>query len=178
MGLTAGSPLLGPPCLVIKTKAELHGTARRWAWISGALTAALLFAVSLATLFIHPRVAARWGLEAGEIDWGRFISLAPIPLIGLLGLGVLLTGLKGHEHHHRPFIGALLLYLSGYLGLAAGFAPFVVPYALTYEQAAAADNALALMLAGTVFVLPLILGYTAWVYWIFRGKVGPDAGYH
>ena len=177
-GLICGYALLGAAWLVMKTQDELHGAARRWSWIAGGLTALLLAAVSLATLSIHPRVAARWGVEANVIDVDRFLPLAPIPLLGLIGLAVLVTGLHRGTHHHRPFIGALLFYVSGYLGLAAGFAPFVVPYALTYRQAAAADNALALMLAGTVVVLPLILGYTAWVYWIFRGKVTPDAGYH
>jgi cytochrome d ubiquinol oxidase subunit II len=176
-GLIAGYALLGSTWLVMKTVDELHGDARRWAWISGALTVLLLGAVSLATLFVHPRVAARWGFEDGAIELDRLLTLAPIPLLGLAGLAVLVSGLRT-GHHHRPFIGALILYLSGYLGLAASFAPFIVPYALTFRQAAAADNALGLMLAGTAVVLPLILGYTAWVYWLFRGKVTSDAGYH
>ena len=56
--------------------------------------------------------------------------------------------------------------------------PTIVPYAMTYRQAANADNALALMLVGVAILLPAILGYTIWVYWLFRGKVGGDAGYH
>jgi cytochrome d ubiquinol oxidase subunit II len=70
------------------------------------------------------------------------------------------------------------LFLSGYIGLAVSFAPFIVPYAMTYEQAAAAPNTLSLMLVVMGVLMPLILGYTAWVYFIFRGKVRPDAGYH
>jgi cytochrome d ubiquinol oxidase subunit II len=72
----------------------------------------------------------------------------------------------------------MLAFLSGYLGLAVGFLPYIVPYAITYEEAASTPGALKLMLTGTVVLLPLILGYTAWVYWIFRGKVAPGAGYH
>jgi cytochrome d ubiquinol oxidase subunit II len=177
-GLVSGYALLGAAWLVMKTQDELHGDARRWAWLTGAATAVLLAAVSLATLFIHPRVAARWGWEGDALHLDRLLPLAPIPLLGLVGLVVLVTGLRRTTHHHRPFLGALLFYLSGFLGLAVGFEPYVVPYALTFRDAAAADNALALMLAGTAVVLPLILGYTAWVYWIFRGKVTPDAGYH
>ena len=71
-----------------------------------------------------------------------------------------------------------MVFLSGYLGLAVGFAPYVVPYALDFRQAAAPDNALGLMLAGTAVILPLILAYTAWVYFVFRGKIGEEAGYH
>ena len=77
-----------------------------------------------------------------------------------------------------PFIGAFLVFLSGYLGLGASFFPYIVPYAVTYRQAANAENALALLLVGTAILLPAILVYTAWVYWVFRGKVSADAGYH
>jgi cytochrome d ubiquinol oxidase subunit II len=72
----------------------------------------------------------------------------------------------------------VLTFLSGYLGLAVGFFPFIVPYALTYEDAASAPNALSLMLVGAAILLPMILGYMIWVYWVFRGKVASDAGYH
>jgi cytochrome d ubiquinol oxidase subunit II len=71
-----------------------------------------------------------------------------------------------------------LIFLSGYAGLAVGFFPYIVPYAVTFRQAASAENALGFMLVGTSVILPLILGYTAWVYWLFRGKVTHDAGYH
>ena len=65
-----------------------------------------------------------------------------------------------------------------YLGLAVSFFPDIVPYRLSFRQAAAPDNALALLLGGAAIMLPFILGYTAWVYWLFRGKIGEDAGYH
>ncbi len=101
----------------------------------------------------------------------------PIPLLGLFGLLIIVAGLV-RRSHLWPYVGASLVFLSGYAGLAAGFFPYVAPYALTYRDAAAADNALALMLVGLCIILPMILGYTAWVYWLFRGKVGEDAGYH
>ena len=176
-GLVAGYALLGAGWLMLKTADEIHGDARRWARVAAIATAVLLAAVSLATLFLHPRVAARWGLANGGVDWVRLAPLTPIPLLGLVGLGVVAAGLR-RGSHGLPFVGGLLLFLSGYLGLAAGFIPYVVPYALTYRQAAAADNALGLMLGGLAFLAPAILGYTAWVYWVFRGKVAADAGYH
>jgi cytochrome d ubiquinol oxidase subunit II len=176
-GLTCGYALLGAGWLMFKTEDELHGDARRWAAVAAVLAAVLLAAVSLATLFLHPRVAERWGVTDGTVDWGAALRLAPIPAIGLIGLGIVAQGLA-RRSHSLPFVGALLVFLSGYLGLAVGFFPFVVPYAVTYAQAAAADNALALMLGGLVILLPAILGYTVWVYWVFRGKVAADAGYH
>ncbi|HEY9235606.1 MAG TPA: cytochrome d ubiquinol oxidase subunit II [Phenylobacterium sp.] len=177
VGLAAGYALLGACWVILKTKDELHGAARRWAWIAAILTAALLAAVSVATLFIHPAVAARWGYAGGGFDLGRLALLLPIPILGLIGLGVLVAGLR-RRSHGWPIIGAYMLFLSGYLGLAAGFFPNIVPYGMTFRQAANADNALGLMLVGVAILLPVIIGYTLWVYWLFRGKVTADAGYH
>ena len=176
-GLVAGYALLGSAWLVWKTSAELHGDARRWAWIAAAAVAAFLAVVSLATLMAHPRVAERWGVTAGGLDLMRLLPLLPIPLIGAAGLGLTAWGLK-RRSHGLPYVGAALTFVSGYLGLAVGFFPYVVPYALTYRQAASADNALSLMLFGVAPMLPLILAYSAWVYWLFRGKVVAGAGYH
>ena len=74
-----------------------------------------------------------------------------------------------------PYLLAVALFAIGYIGLAVSLWPFIVPCATTPAQAAAADNALALMLCGAIPLLPLILAYTAYVYWVFRAKVGDDA---
>ncbi|MEO8115153.1 MAG: cytochrome d ubiquinol oxidase subunit II [Phenylobacterium sp.] len=176
-GLVAGYALLGACWLVWRTEHALHGRARRWAWIAALTVAALLAAVSLATLFVHPRIAARWGYEAGRFDLARLGRLAAIPALGGVGLAMLAVSLR-RGLHGWPYLSAAVVFLSGYLGLAVSFFPYIVPYDLTYRQAANADNALALILAGVVVLLPAILGYTVWVYWLFRGKVGADAGYH
>ncbi len=176
-GLVAGYALLGATWLILKTEDELHGRARRWAWISAAASALLLAAISLATLLVHPRIAHRWGFQDGGINVDELLMLTPVPLLGLAGLAAVVIGLSRHSHGW-PFAGAFAVFLSGYLGLAISFFPNIVPYDMTYRQAASADNALALMLVGVVILLPAILAYTGWVYWIFRGKVSPDAGYH
>ncbi len=177
LGLVCGYALLGATWLVWRTETELHGDARRWAWATATGVAALLAAVSLATLFVHGRIAERWGFGAGGFDLASFAPLAPIPLLGLAGLAGVGLGLR-RGSHGWPFVGALMVFVSGYAGLAAGFTPQIVPYAMDFRQAANQDNALGLMLAGVAVILPMILGYTAWVYWLFRGKVTPDAGYH
>ena len=113
-------------------------------WIATPIVAVLLLAVSIATIFVHPQIAARWGI-AGGIDWARFGPLSLIPALGAAGLAITVVGLA-RKSHRLPFLGGVLTFLSGYLGLAVGFFPYVAPYALTYEQAASAPNALALML--------------------------------
>ena len=179
-GIVAGYALLGATWLMLKTKDNLHGDARRWTLISAASTAGLLAAVSLATLFVHPRIALRWGLDLTQgfgVDWSVLGPLLPVPLLGLAGL-ILLVGSARRSSHVRPFVGTILVFLSGYMGLAASFMPYIVPYAVDFRQAAAPDNALGLMLVGTLTIVPAILAYTAWVYWVFRGKIEEDAGYH
>jgi cytochrome d ubiquinol oxidase subunit II len=176
-GLVCGYGLLGATWLMLKTTDDLHGDARRWSVILGVSTAAFLAAVSAATLVVHPQVAARWGWD-GTLDLGRFATLSPIPLLGLVGLALVGWGVRRGSSHVMPFGGAFLVFLSGYLGLAVGFFPYVAPYTLDFRAAAAPDNALGLMLVGAVVTLPLIFGYSAWVYWVFRGKVDHTAGYH
>ena len=180
VGLVAGYALLGATWIIWRTEGELQAKARRWGWIAVLATAGLLAVVSLATLAVHPRIAARWGFEHVGATWfvnDRLIPLLAIPMVGLAGLAVVAWGLRQRQHI-TPFLGAYLVFFSGYIGLAVGFFPNIVPYAMTYRQAANADNALALMLVGVAILLPAILGYTIWVYWLFRGKVGGDAGYH
>jgi cytochrome d ubiquinol oxidase subunit II len=175
-GLVAGYALLGATWVVWRTEGELQAKARRWAVIAAAATAVLLAGVSLWTLDF-PQVAARWGVVDGHVDAAALLRMAWVPAIGLLGLVVVAWGLWG-RHHVTPFLGAYGVFVSGYIGLAVGFYPNIVPYGMTFRQAANADNALSLMLVGVSVLLPAILGYTVWVYWLFRGKVGADAGYH
>ena len=177
VGLVAGYALLGAGWLVWRTEGRLHNDARRWGGQAGVAVAVLLALVSVATLQIDPRIGERWGLFAGKLDWQTVLRVAPIPMLGVLGLLTLALGLK-RGSHALPYAGAAVVFLSGYLGLAVDFFPYVVPYSISFREAASADNALALMLGGVVIMLPLILGYAGFVYWLFRGKVGADAGYH
>ncbi|WP_235561798.1 MULTISPECIES: cytochrome d ubiquinol oxidase subunit II [unclassified Brevundimonas] len=179
-GIVVGYALLGGTWLMMKTSDNLHGDAKRWTLISAAGVAVLLAAVSVATLFVHPRIADRWGFDASAglaVDWATLAPLLAIPVLGLAGLAVVFA-MARKGSHRWPFVGAMVVFLSGYLGLAASFMPSIVPYDIDFRQAAAPDNALALMLVGTAAILPLILGYTGWVYWVFRGKMDADAGYH
>jgi cytochrome bd ubiquinol oxidase subunit II len=175
--LVAGYALLGGTWLVFKTRGELYERARNWVKTVALLTAFAMGAVSLATLNIDPRVTERWGLSMTSIDWPVFIKLAPLPLAAGAICVALWLRWKG-EPLIAPYLLAVGLFLVGYVGLAVSLFPYIVPFAMTPADAAAADNALALMLYGALAMLPIILAYTAYVYWIFRAKVGDDAAYH
>jgi cytochrome d ubiquinol oxidase subunit II len=174
VGLVAGYALLGATWLVWRTEGELHERARGWAWTAAAAVAVLLAVVSVATLLSHAQVAVRWGLGTGAVDLARLAPRLPIPVLGLVGLAVIVIALR-RRAHLWPFIGTILVFASGYLGLAVGFFPNIVPYDMTFRQAANPDNTLAFLLIGSAILLPAIVGYSLWVYWVFRGKVGADA---
>jgi len=174
--LVAGYALLGAAWLVFKTQGDVFDSARRWVTTLSLLTAMAMGAVSLATLGVDPRVTERWGLTMTSVDWPVFIRMAPLPLIAG-AVCFLLWRRWTRTPNLTPYLLSVALFLVGYVGLAVSLFPYIVPFAMTPADAAAADNALALMLWGAAPMLPIILGYTAYVYWIFRAKVGDDA-YH
>ena len=112
-----------------------------------------------------------------SIDWPVFIKLAPLPIVAG-GLCFLLWRGADLRRHSTPYLYGVALFLVGYIGLAISLWPYIVPFAMIPAEAAAADNALALLLWGALPMLPIILGYTAYVYWLFRAKVTDEASYH
>jgi cytochrome d ubiquinol oxidase subunit II len=175
--VVVGYALLGAAWLVFKCEGPLFESARSWVKTTVALTAFAMGAVSLATLNVDPRVTARWGLTMTSVDWPVFLKLAPMPLVAGLICFLLWRGAEARAHW-QPYVLAVALFAVGYLGLAVSLWPYIVPFAMTPAQAAAADNGLQLMLWGALPMLPIILAYTAYVYWIFRAKVTSDASYH
>jgi cytochrome d ubiquinol oxidase subunit II len=95
---------------------------------------------------------------------------------GLLALALWKWLNEGREA--SPFLAAIGLFLLGYLGLVISNFPYLVPPSLDIWQTAAAPASQIFMLIGTVFLLPIILGYIVFVYWLFWGKVREGEGYH
>ena len=75
-------------------------------------------------------------------------------------------------------VGAIGLFVISYIGIAISLWTMIVPYKFTLWQAASSANTQIFLLIGTLFLLPIILMYTGWSYWVFRGKVRADIGYH
>ena len=100
-----------------------------------------------------------------------------LPLIAALLLVTIWTDLnRGREY--RPFLLSIGVFVASYLGLGISLWPWLIPFAVTFREAAAVGPSQSLLLVGTVFLLPVILGYTAFCYYLFRGKVSHEAGYH
>jgi cytochrome bd ubiquinol oxidase subunit II len=171
IGLVLGYALLGATWLVIKAEGMLQLWARRQArWLTAAVIAAMA-AVSLATALLNPQIAARW------FSWPNILILSPVPIV-TAALALLLWRALQRQTEFLPFLCAVALFVMGYIGLAISLWPNIAPPSISLWDAAAAPRSQAFLLVGTLFLLPVILGYTAWSYWVFRGKVRAGAGYH
>ena len=179
IGLAIGYALLGAGWLVFKTAGPLHERAQGWTQRLAIATGLALFLVSAATLTVDPQVTQRWGvsLSHGIYDWERFLALGWLPGLALGCIAMAALRVR-HAPHRRAYQFSVALFALGFAGLAISVWPNVIPFGLTIHQAAAADNALLLMLIGALIALPVILGYTFFVYWVFRAKVPGDAAYH
>jgi cytochrome d ubiquinol oxidase subunit II len=177
ISLALGYALLGACWLIGKTEGELQDKARRWARRLALAVGVAMGLVSLATLSVDPDVSARWGVSMSAVDFRRLLPLSPAPILGAASLVLVFLSSRWRSRSFTPYLGAAGVFLSGYAGLAISIAPYVAPYKITLWQAAARDNALGLLLVGVVILLPVVLGYTAYVYWVFRGKASVDHGY-
>ncbi len=167
--LAAAYAFIGATWLVLKTEGELQARAVGWARRALGLAALGMVAVSLATPLASDRIAAKW------FELPYLVLLAPIPVAtaGLFALvWVALRHLPNAADRYAwvPFAGAVGIFMLGFHGLAYSFYPYVVPERLTVWDAAAAPESLMIIFVGTLVVLPVILGYTAVAYRIFRGK--------
>jgi cytochrome d ubiquinol oxidase subunit II len=168
--LVIGYALLGATWVVWKTEGPLRMRAQAYA---RRLTPALVLAigvVSLATPLLDEQYWRRW-FEAP----GLYVAL-PMPLLVLGAAYALYRALDG-VRDGRPFGFALSLFLLSFIGLGVSIWPDLIPGRVSLWEAAAPDESQLFMLVGAVVLLPLILGYTLWAYWVFRGKVR-DEGYH
>jgi cytochrome d ubiquinol oxidase subunit II len=171
VGVLVGYALLGATWLVLKTSGPVAERARKQAeWL---LYAVLLFmaAVSLWTPIEFPQIRARW------FSLPNFFYLWPVPLLTAITAFVGWVALR-MDNETVPFFATVGLFLLGFAGLVISAFPYLVPPSLTIWQAAAAPQSQTFILVGTVVLLPLVLAYTAYVYWLFRGKIGPGETYH
>ncbi|MBD8737162.1 cytochrome d ubiquinol oxidase subunit II [Sphingomonas sp. CFBP 13706] len=161
--------LLGATWLIGKTDGPAQAHARRMARMLAIATVVAMAAVSAATPFLSYDYWRRWFAMPGVL------LTAQVPLLVVVITGVLFWSIA-RGRHKLPFLASLALFLLGYVGLGISVFPYVVPRAVTIWAAAAPAQSQLFMLVGTVVIIPIIIGYTGWAYWVFRGKVGE--GYH
>jgi cytochrome d ubiquinol oxidase subunit II len=170
-GVMIAYALLGATWLVMKTGGELHQRmvrlARPFTW----LLLAAVAVVSVWTPLSQHQVAERW------FSFPNLLILSPVPLL-VAASAFWLRWSLGRSPSWQPFAAALALVLLGFTGMAISIWPHIVPPAITIWEAAAPPATQGFALVGTLIVLPLILAYTAWSYYVFRGKVVDTEAYH
>ncbi len=171
VAVVIGYALLGACWLVWRTSGGLHERARRQAVVLGWATLGAIAAVSLWTPFLRGALAHRW------FSWPGILFTAPVPvLVALLGLLLFRSLARGRDW--APLLCALGLFVLGFAGLGISMYPLIVPPGITIWDAAAPRDSQMFLLVGAAVAIPLILAYSGYAYWVFRGKVEHDAGYH
>ena len=171
VGLLVAYALLGSTWLIIKTEGDLRAKMVALARPITLVLLAIIGVVSLWTPFEHPAIAARW------FTFPNILFFSPVPILVLLTTWAILQSLQ-REPHSAPFLLALFLLFLGYSGLGISLWPHIIPPDVTIREAAAPPQSMGFTLVGALFIIPIILGYTAWSYYVFRGKVKAGEGYH
>lgn len=169
-GVVAGYALLGSCWLIWKLEGDVQAHAYRLATRAAIATLLLMGAVSAYNLLLLEQYRERW------LSMPNFIFASQVPLLTAIVTFALFWALR-KRRELMPFLLALTLFLLGMIGLGVTIWPYVVPAQITIWDAAAPESSQIFMLVGVAITLPLILAYTAWAYWVFRGKVGAE-GYH
>ena len=165
-----GYALLGATWLIMRTEGTLQVHAARYARWLGAAMVGFIIAVSAATPFLSNAYFQRW------FAWPSVLIAAQVPLMVAVATFLFFRSLA-YGYERPPFLIALLLFLLCFVGLGISMFPYIVPDQVTIWQAAAPESSQVFMLVGASALIPIILAYTGYAYWVFRGKVSTD-GYH
>jgi cytochrome d ubiquinol oxidase subunit II len=170
VALLFGYALLGSTWLVMKTETIAQQWARRCASYVLGYVGVFMGIVSISMPMMNAGVRDLW------FSFPNFFYLLPIPLATAC-----LFIMIWHDLHRgfeiRPFFMSIGVFLMGYLGLGVSLWPWLVPFAVTFRQAAAAGTSQSFLLVGIVITLPVILTYTAYCYYVFRGKASREGYY-
>ncbi|MCW0393707.1 Cytochrome bd-I ubiquinol oxidase subunit 2 [Xanthomonas sacchari] len=167
-----GYALLGGSWLILKTEGAMQRIARTLTRPLVLVVVVFMGLVSAWLPFLDSRIMARWFHD------GNFWWLSPVPLLVLVNALVLWRAAMAQGRDARPFVLTLCFFVLGFFGLVLGIWPNIVPPGLTIWEAASPPSSQGFVLAGLAVLLPVILGYTAWSYRVFRGKITADTGYH
>ncbi|RYH04577.1 cytochrome d ubiquinol oxidase subunit II [Salipiger sp. IMCC34102] len=171
LAVTVGYALLGATWIVMKTNGAVSHHMRDVAKPLAVVVLIAVAIVSIWTPFQNADYFGRW------FSMPSFVFTLPIPILLLICIVALFTGLATGRDR-IPFLAVEAIFVLCFIGIGVSFYPYIVPPALTIREAAAPDSSLWFALVGTIVLIPLILIYTAYAYYVFRGKIDPDEGYH
>lgn len=171
VGLVFVFALLGSSWLIIKTEGKLQNRAYEITAYLVWILLAFIIAVSIWTPLADARIAERW------FSYPNILWFSPIPLL-VITFTHLLRNAVANRKQISPFLYTLILVFLGYMGLGISLWPNIIPPDISIWDAASPPQSQGFTLVGALFIIPIILVYTAWAYYVFRGKVTHGEGYH
>jgi len=171
VAVLTGYALLGVTWLNLKTSGDIQARSAKLARPLSLALLALIAIVSLWTPSINRIYFERW------FAWPTAFFSALVPLLLAACAFALWSGLSQGKHL-QPFLSALGVFVLSFVGLGISFYPYMIPGVLTIKEAAAPESSMKFLLVGAMILVPMILAYTAYAYWVFRGKIDPEEGYH
>ena len=166
-----GYALLGATWLILKTEGRVQRIAFDLTRPLMLGVIAFMLLVSSWLPFVNAGLMARW------FTWPNFLYLSPVPILAIVNAVALWRAVLANREL-APFVLSLCFFVLGFMGLVVGIWPNIVPPSLTIWQAASPPSSQGFVLVGALIMIPAVLGYTAYSYRVFRGKVTADAGYH
>ncbi|PHM56827.1 cytochrome d ubiquinol oxidase subunit II [Xenorhabdus sp. KK7.4] len=170
-GLIIAYALLGSSWLIMKTEYRLH---RKMCSLTVYLALALLAVIAVISIWTplaHADIALRW------FSLPNLYFLIPVPLLVLASTWCLVRSAYNYGHY-APFFLTLLLIFLGFSGLGISLWPNIIPPSVSIWDAASPPQSQGFMLVGGLLIIPVVLGYTSWSYYVFRGKVKSGENYH
>jgi len=170
LALVFGYALLGSTWLIMKTDETTQAWARKCAKYVIIFVTIFMGLVSLSMPFINEDIRTLW------FSLPNFLWLLPMPVLSIAFAYLVWHGVRNGKEY-GPFLYSLGIFFMNYIGLGISLWPWLVPYEITIWQAAAAPESQSLLLVGTAVMLPVVLSYTAYCYYLFRGKTSHEETY-
>jgi cytochrome bd ubiquinol oxidase subunit II len=170
LAVVCGYALQGACWLIWRTDGVLQDRCRRHARVLAVVTLGFIVAVSVWTPMLNPMFMQRW------FTWPGIVLTSPVPILVALVGWAFWRGLS-LRHQVTPFLCVQAWFVLSYAGLGISLWPLIAPPDITIWDAAAPPSSQAFLLVGAVVLIPIILSYTGYAYWVFRGKVRPGMHY-
>jgi cytochrome d ubiquinol oxidase subunit II len=168
--LVCGYAMLGATWLIMKTEDVTQAWARKSAGYLFGYVAFFMGMVSLVTPIMNEHIRELW------FSHPNIFLLQPLPMLSVIFFFLLWRDIR-LQNDNRPFFLSQGIFLTNYIGLGISTWPWLVPFEITFRRAAAAPESQSLMLVGTAFLLPIVLAYTGYCYYVFRGKSSHESTY-
>jgi cytochrome bd ubiquinol oxidase subunit II len=170
-GLVFAFALLGSTWLIIKTEGELQNRAYKITAHLSWILLAFIIVISIWTSLTDARIAQRW------FSFPNILWFSPVPVLVIAFTWLLMRSVT-RRNQIRPFLFTLMLVFLGYSGLGISLWPNIIPPSISIWDAASPPQSQGFTLVGALLIIPIILVYTAWAYYVFRGKITAEGGYH